>query len=188
MRFFNNGQRTKVAAVLGVLLVLAGTRYAGAESTATATYPVIGKSFFKQYVGDSIPLPRTPPTYSQINFNTRAGDPNLSGGLITTTQEGQMHAEAALLLRKPSGAGAATVTCDLRVSGLPLSHEYQVNLTDASGVESIATLTLVGSFNRLPAGVQNVGIRCWSPDRSDIVMEKADLHAVVYANAPTNTP
>lgn len=158
-----------------------------AESVSTTTYGVAGKSFVRT-VGAPIALPTSPPTYSQLNFN-HTSDPAFSGGTVSTTQPTQVHAEAAVLLRKPQGGGSATVICDMRVSGLDLSYRYKANLTDAAGVETVATLPVVGSFSALPANAQNnVGVRCWSPQRNDVTIEKADMHAVFYANTPTQTP
>lgn len=186
-RIFKRRGRTKITAALALALALGGAGYAVAESVSTTTYGVAGKSFVRT-VGAPIALPTSPPTYSQLNFN-HTSDPAFSGGTVSTTQPTQVHAEAAVLLRKPQGGGSATVICDMRVSGLDLSYQYKANLTDAAGVETVATLPLVGSFSALPANAQNnVGVRCWSPQRNDVTIEKADMHAVFYANTPTQTP
>lgn len=185
-----NTRRVRLMATLGVALAIGGAGYAAAETTSSTTYGVIGKSFVK--ATGPINVPRVDPgqalpTYSQVNF-TMTSDRVLSGGAMVTTQAGQMHAEGSVLLEKPGGGGAAIVRCDLRMTGQDLSHEYEVRIPDTGSATSRATLTLVGSYYSAQAGTTSAGIRCWSPGRDDITIQKADLHAVIYANAGTTTP
>jgi len=127
-----------------------------------------------------IVLPASDPAYSQINFMSDTNPAN-SGWTFTTSQIGQAHASATVLLKKTSGGGPAEVSCDLRMSGLPASSEFMTTISDSG--ESRLSMPLTGAFNNVPAGAQNVGIRCWKRSGPQVVIEKADLHAVVYSAA-----
>lgn len=179
-----------VAATLGMALALGGTSYAVAQtgtdiglrgasvaSEPAGISPVIGKSWVRWAQSpdpaQQTSLPAAAPLYSQVNFQSNPLD---SGGVIQTSQIGQMHAEASVLLRKSSGS-PAEVTCDLRMSGLAASNEYVTTILGSGNTR--LTMPLVGSRTDVSAGPHNVGIRCWATGNT-VVMEKADLHAVVY--------
>ena len=124
-------------------------------------------------------MPETRPQYSQVNLQTASAAGG--GGAISVPEghAGQAHAQASVLLQKGYSANPATVTCDLRMTGAPMSNQYVVTLHGADTTRM--TIPLVGSRGRLPAGPHNVGVACWTaPEQPPVLMQAVDLHAVVY--------
>ena len=147
---------------------------------------VLGKSFARQA---SIPivaeLPTTRPSGSQLSF-VSSQDPTLSGGTITIDQTGQVHADASVsLVMNPGLAGVAM--CELWMSGQLISNNYATTFGAAGTSSTTGTrlyptvpMSLTGSVNNVAPGTYNIGIRCWA-DRSGVMMQSADLHAVAYS-------
>lgn len=193
-RMFNTGRIGAVAATLGTVLALGGASFALAQSStdigssktasiaeaseATSAPLLLGRSWVRWAqtpdTSQQTPLPPAAPLYSQVNFQSNG---LATGGLITIGQTGQIHAEASMQLRKASGGGPATVTCDLRMSGAAISNEFVTTISEAG--TSRVTMPLVGSEDDVVAGQHNVGVRCWATGNT-VYMEKVDLHAVVY--------
>jgi len=127
MKRFKHTRRTAVTAALGVVLAFGGAGSAAAQTgsdigstkpRAMATTTVIGPSFVR-WTKAPIVLPANDPAYSQINF-MRDTNPADSEWTFTTSQIGQAHASATVLLKKTSAGGPAEVSCDLRMTGLPI--------------------------------------------------------------------
>ena len=188
------GKIGAVAAIFGTVLALGGASFAVAQtgtdivskrsfstaetSEATAAPVLLGRSWVRWAqtpdTSQQTALPPAAPLYSQVNFQS---NPLATGGLITIGQTGQIHAEASMQLRKASGGGPATVTCDLRMSGAAISNEFVTTISEAG--TSRVTMPIVGSEDDVVAGQHNVGVRCWATGNT-VYLEKADLHAVVY--------
>jgi hypothetical protein len=193
-RTFNSSKVGAVAATLGMGLALGGASFAVAQTgtdivsrgasvtevaEAAGISPVIGKSYVR-WAQDPNPslqwtLPEAAPQYSQVNFGSNPLD---SAGPITTPANtvGQMHAEGTILMRKAAGV-PAEVKCDLRMDSSDTSNEYVTTIV-GSGVTKV-TMPIAGARKNVAPGGHNVGIRCWATGNT-VVMEKADLHAVIY--------
>jgi len=193
-------RHSRAAAALAVVLALGGGSYAvssvdnasaqtgtdiGSTSLSSESV-VLGKSFARQA---SIPivaqLPTTRPSGSQLSF-VSSQDPTLSGGTITIEQTGQVHADASVsLVMNPGLAGVAH--CELWMNGRPISNTYATTFGAAGNSSTTGTrlyptvpMSLTGSVNNVAPGTYNIGIRCWA-DRSGVMMQHADLHAVAYS-------
>jgi len=196
-RMFNTRRIGAVAATLGTFVALGGASFALAqtgtdivsrntasiaETSEAASYAVLARSWVQWSYNADDPgpaiLPQSRPRYSQVNFQTPAEG---GGGSISVPEghAGQAHAEASVLLQKGYGGGPATVTCDLRMTGEPMSSQYVVTLPRED--QSRMTISLVGSRGKVPAGPHNIGVACWTaPGQPPVVMQTVDLHAVVY--------
>ena len=196
---FKNRRRATVGTALGIVLAIgSGLAVTGAvaqtgadtgssslmpSSQSAPPYAVLARSFLRYEWNPDLGtaplyLPGARPNYSQIHLESTKPEIVRTAGLMGVGQVGQLHVDAAVMVKKDAGTGTSQVTCDLRVSGASASNEFTTTISRAG--ESLLTMALVGSASDIQPGVHNVGIRCWSSG-DPVRFAKADMHAVVIA-------